>query len=93
MQVVPWIIGRFRLINTAAHGGETLADLALGRIEPPIGHLYASIVSRELAWPDLAQNDDVMAKLWLDSASRRRAGGALAMRKPPSLKPRVPGVE
>ena len=71
MKVVPWIIGRFRRINTAAHGGETLADLALGRIEPPERHLYASIVLRELAWPDpseLAQDDDVMAKLWLDSA-------------------------
>jgi NAD(P)-dependent dehydrogenase (short-subunit alcohol dehydrogenase family) len=71
MQIVPWILGRFLRINTAAHGGETLADLALGRIERAEGHLYASIVSRELAWPDpseLAQNDDVMAKLWVDSA-------------------------
>ena len=71
-RIVPWrILGRFLRINTAAHGGETLADLALGRIEPPEGHLYASIVSRELAWPDpseLAQDDDVMSKLWLDSA-------------------------
>ena len=68
---VLWILRCFRRINTAAHGGETLADLALGRIEPPQGHLYASIVSRELVWPDpseLAQNDDVMAKLWVDSA-------------------------
>ena len=71
MQGVPWIIGPFRRINTAAHGGETLADLALGRIEPPEGRLYASIVSRELTWPDpseLAQNDNVMANLWVDSA-------------------------
>ena len=70
-KVVPWIVGRFRRINTVANSGETLADLALGRIEPPKGHLYASIVSRELVWPapsELAQNDDVMAKLWVDSA-------------------------
>lgn len=69
-RIVPWfIVGR--RINTAAHGGETLADLALGRIEPPEGHLYASIVRRELTWPDpseLAQDDAVMAKLWRDSA-------------------------
>ena len=71
MQVVPWIVGRFRRINTTSQGGELLADLALGRIAPPPGHIYASVVRRQLTWPDpsdLARDDVVMAKLWADSA-------------------------
>jgi NAD(P)-dependent dehydrogenase (short-subunit alcohol dehydrogenase family) len=58
-------------INTLAGGGALLADLSLGRIVPPPGRLYASQVKRRLTWPDpseLAQRDDVMAKLWRDSA-------------------------
>lgn len=58
-------------INTLAGGGALLADLSLGRIEPPPGRLYASQVKRRLTWPDpseLARRDDVMAKLWRDSA-------------------------
>ena len=61
----------FLRINTLAGGGALLADLALGRIVPPPGRLYASQVKRRLTWPDpseLAQSDDVMAKLWRDSA-------------------------
>jgi NAD(P)-dependent dehydrogenase (short-subunit alcohol dehydrogenase family) len=71
MQVVPRIVGRFRRINTRSQGGELLADLALGRIAPPLGHIYASVVRRQLTWPDpseLARDDVVMAKLWADSA-------------------------
>ena len=58
-------------IKTLAGGGALLADLSLGRIVPPPGRLYASQVKRRLTWPDpseLAQRDDVMAKLWRDSA-------------------------
>jgi hypothetical protein len=58
-------------INTLAGGGAFLADLSLGRIVPPPGRLYASQVKRRLTWPDpseLAQRDDIMAKLWRDSA-------------------------
>jgi NAD(P)-dependent dehydrogenase (short-subunit alcohol dehydrogenase family) len=61
----------FLRINTLAGGGALLADLSLGRIVPPPGRLYASQVKRRLTWPDLselAQRDDVMAKLWRDSA-------------------------
>jgi NAD(P)-dependent dehydrogenase (short-subunit alcohol dehydrogenase family) len=61
----------FLRINTLAGGGALLADLSLGRIVPPPGRLYASQVKRRLTWPDpseLAQSDDVMAKLWRDSA-------------------------
>ena len=59
-------------MNTVAGGGGLLADLALGRIAPPAGRLYASQVKRRLTWPDpseLASNDAVMAKLWRDSAT------------------------
>jgi len=47
------------------------ADLALGRIVPPRGHLYASLVRGELTWPEpseLARRDDVAQQLWCDSA-------------------------
>lgn len=51
--------------------GEVLADLALGRVVPPTGHLYASLVGGELTWPEtseLARREDVAAQLWRDSA-------------------------
>mgnify|MGYP005810148013 CR=1 FL=1 len=66
----PIVVPLFR-INTPAQAGQMLADLALGRIAPPPGRLYASLVKRHLTWPhtsDLAQRDDVMNKLWNDSA-------------------------
>lgn len=51
--------------------GEVLADLALGRIVPPRGRLYASLVRGELTWPEpseLARREDVAQQLWRDSA-------------------------
>ncbi|MBV4476877.1 SDR family NAD(P)-dependent oxidoreductase [Pseudomonas botevensis] len=51
--------------------GEVLADLASGRLAPPRGRLYASLVRGELTWPqpsDLARRDDVAQQLWRDSA-------------------------
>ncbi|WP_397452811.1 SDR family NAD(P)-dependent oxidoreductase [Pseudomonas sp. NA-150] len=51
--------------------GEVLADLVLGRIVPPKGHLYASLVRGQLTWPEpseLARRDDVSQQLWRDSA-------------------------
>ncbi|NWD04848.1 SDR family NAD(P)-dependent oxidoreductase [Pseudomonas gingeri] len=51
--------------------GELLADLALGRIVPPKGRLYASLVRGELTWPEpseLARRDEVARQLWQDSA-------------------------
>ncbi|MBK5418167.1 SDR family NAD(P)-dependent oxidoreductase [Pseudomonas sp. TH31] len=50
---------------------EVLADLALGRIVPPRGRLYASLVRGELTWPEpseLARREDVAQQLWRDSA-------------------------
>ena len=59
-------------LNSVAEGGDLLANLALGRIAPPTGWLYASQVKRRLTWPEpseLARDDSVMAKLWHDSAT------------------------
>jgi NAD(P)-dependent dehydrogenase (short-subunit alcohol dehydrogenase family) len=69
--IVP-ILGLIRPMNTLAGSGGLLADLALGRIAPPAGRLYASQIKRHLIWPDiseLASDDAVMAKLWRDSAA------------------------
>ncbi|WP_216854964.1 SDR family NAD(P)-dependent oxidoreductase [Burkholderia sp. L27(2015)] len=58
-------------LATVEQAGQNLADLALGRITPPAGRLYASLVKRQLTWPDpseLARQDDVMKGLWRDSA-------------------------
>jgi NAD(P)-dependent dehydrogenase (short-subunit alcohol dehydrogenase family) len=58
-------------LATVDQAGKNLADLALGRITPPVGRLYASLVKRQLTWPDpseLARQDDVMNGLWRDSA-------------------------
>jgi len=66
------ILSFFQRQNTVGSGGDLLADLALGRIVPPLGRLYASQIKRRLTWPDpsnLARDDDVTAKLWRDSAT------------------------
>jgi len=66
------ILGVFQRLNTVAGGGNLLADLALGRLVPPEGRLYASQVRRVLTWPspsELASDDAVMARLWRDSAA------------------------
>ncbi len=61
-----------RRFNTVAQAGDILAALALGRIEPPAGRIYASLMKRQLTWPDpaeLARRDDLMTALWRDSAA------------------------
>jgi NAD(P)-dependent dehydrogenase (short-subunit alcohol dehydrogenase family) len=58
-------------LATVDQAGQNLADLALGRITPPAGRLYASLVNRRLTWPEpseLARQDDAMNGLWCDSA-------------------------
>jgi NAD(P)-dependent dehydrogenase (short-subunit alcohol dehydrogenase family) len=65
------LVRPFARMNTVEISGETLADLALDRITPPPGRIYASLNSRKLEWPDpseLAQRDDVMQRLWRESA-------------------------
>ena len=62
----------FQRLNTVGDGGILLADLALGRIVPPTGRLYASQVKRHLTWPEpseLARDNTAMVKLWRDSSA------------------------
>lgn len=63
-------------LATVGQAGQNLADLALGRITPPTGRLYASLVKRQLTWPDpseLARQDVAMNGLWSDSARMVRS--------------------
>lgn len=58
-------------LATIEQAGDALAALALGRVVPPPGRVYASLVRRRITWPDpseLAQRDDVMHLLWRESA-------------------------
>jgi len=58
-------------INTIEQAGNAIADLGLGTIVPPTGHIYASLVKGKLTWPDpseLAQSDTAMKGLWVESA-------------------------
>ena len=58
-------------LATIEQAGDALAALALGRVVPPPGRVYASLVRRRITWPDpseLAQRDDVIHLLWRESA-------------------------
>jgi NAD(P)-dependent dehydrogenase (short-subunit alcohol dehydrogenase family) len=58
-------------LATIEQAGHALADLALSRVTQPPGRIYASLEKRQVAWPDpseLALRDDVMHKLWEQSA-------------------------
>ena len=58
-------------LATVEQAGDALADLALGHITPPDGRIYASMVRRQVTWPDpsaLAREDDAMHTLWRESA-------------------------
>jgi NAD(P)-dependent dehydrogenase (short-subunit alcohol dehydrogenase family) len=64
------LVRPFTRMNTVEISGETLAELALDRIKPPPGRIYASLNSRKLEWPDtseLAQRDDVVQYAWRES--------------------------
>jgi NAD(P)-dependent dehydrogenase (short-subunit alcohol dehydrogenase family) len=77
--VVMRILSTVQRMNTVAGGGGLLADLALGRIVPPAGQLYASQIKRQLTWPEiseLASDDAVMTKLWRDSGAMVGLPGA-----------------
>jgi hypothetical protein len=39
-------------LATVDQAGDALADLALGEITPPDGRIYASMVKRQVTWPD-----------------------------------------
>lgn len=58
-------------MGTAKRSGEALAELALGKVTPPNGKIYASLVRGKLTFPDpskLAQNDSTKDLLWKESA-------------------------
>jgi NAD(P)-dependent dehydrogenase (short-subunit alcohol dehydrogenase family) len=58
-------------INTVEQAANAIADLGLGKIVPPAGRIYASLVKGRLTWPDpseLAQSDTAMKELWVESA-------------------------
>jgi NAD(P)-dependent dehydrogenase (short-subunit alcohol dehydrogenase family) len=58
--------------NTPEAAGECLAKLALGRIRPPSGRIYAALRSGVITWPDpskLALKDDIRDALWRDSSA------------------------
>jgi NAD(P)-dependent dehydrogenase (short-subunit alcohol dehydrogenase family) len=58
-------------LNSVEDAGNALAGLTLGRFAPPAGRIYALLKRGKLTYPDpseLARRDDVMLKLWDDSA-------------------------
>ncbi len=58
-------------LSTRQAAGSALADLALGKVQPPPGRIYAALRRGHLTWPDpseLARRDEVMEVLWRDSA-------------------------
>jgi NAD(P)-dependent dehydrogenase (short-subunit alcohol dehydrogenase family) len=60
-----------RNLNSRTAAGDTLADLALGRVTPPNGQTYAALRRAQLTWPDpsdLARRDELAQALWKDSA-------------------------
>lgn len=68
------VIGLFKPefnMNSAAHSGKMLADVALGKIEPPSGHIYVSLVKGEPTFPapsELARSKEAQEILWRESA-------------------------
>lgn len=65
------LVRPFARMNTVEIAGKTLAELALDRITPSPGRVYASLNSRKLVWPDpseLALRDDVVQLAWREYA-------------------------
>ena len=58
-------------MGTAKRSGEALAELALGKVIPPEGMIYASLVRGKLTFPNqsqLAQSESTRDLLWKKSA-------------------------
>jgi NAD(P)-dependent dehydrogenase (short-subunit alcohol dehydrogenase family) len=58
--------------GTPERAGEVLAVLALGKVSPPPGRIYASLVKGEITFPDpseLARSDEARDRLWRESAA------------------------
>jgi short chain dehydrogenase len=78
--------------NSRKAAGGALAELALGRVRPPAGRIYAALRRGELTWPDpseLACRDDLMHTLWRDSAEL--IGSATRRPIPSRSAPTTPG--
>ena len=61
----------FLYVGKPERAGNILAELALGKIVPPAGKLYASLVRGKLEFPDpsaLALDNQVSDLLWKQSA-------------------------
>ena len=75
MRAIIPLIGIFKpqfRSGTPERAGKALAQLTLGEINPPAGHVYASWVKGKLAFPDpsrLAQSDEARDLLWRESAA------------------------
>jgi NAD(P)-dependent dehydrogenase (short-subunit alcohol dehydrogenase family) len=68
---VAGLVRPFVSMNTVDISGKMLAELALERITPPSGRVYASLNNQKLEWPvpsELAQRDDAVQHLWRESA-------------------------
>lgn len=60
-----------RKANTIDDAGRTLYELALGKVRPPDGKVYAALRRGRLTYPEpseLARRDDLRDSLWRDSA-------------------------
>jgi NAD(P)-dependent dehydrogenase (short-subunit alcohol dehydrogenase family) len=58
-------------MGTPERAGEALAGLASGKVTPPAGRVYASLVKGKLTFPDpseLARSDEARDRLWRASA-------------------------
>jgi len=69
------VASKLRPVNKLDQAGNAIADLGLGTIVPPSGHIYASLVKGKLTLPDpseLAQSDTAMKGLWEKSAEMVR---------------------
>ncbi len=58
-------------MGTPERAGEALAGLASGKVTPPPGRVYASLVKGKLTFPDpseLARSDEARDQLWRESA-------------------------
>lgn len=69
------LIGLFRpefRMNSAAHSGGKLAEIALGELSPPDGQVYVSLVGGKPTAPPpsaLAQDQQAQQTLWRESSS------------------------
>ena len=75
MHTVFRLVGLFRpeyVVGTPERSGEALAEVALGAVDPPNGHIYISLIKGKPAFPDpseLARSRDAQELLWRESAA------------------------